>query len=121
MKETEDQLNDLIVYEAVSGIRALAPPTLEKSHIPSLIHCHLFDKAVEKRDRLMERYTQKVNTQKEKVAGLESEIAHLAKEIKKRTDGSFLGDMMGRTFNGDKARIFCNSQKANQKSPENKW
>ncbi len=116
MKETEDQLNDLIVYEAVSGIRALAPPTLEKSHIPSLIHCHLFDKAVEKRDRLMERYTQKVNTQKEKVAGLESEIAHLAKEIKKRTDGSFLGDMMGRTLTGTKPGIFDNAEEHNKKA-----
>lgn len=116
MKQTEDQLNDIIVYEAVTGIRALAPPTLEKAHIPSLIHCHLFDRAIEKRDRLMERYNQKVNSQKEKAAALESEIAHLTKEITKRTDGSFLGDMMGRTLTGTKPGILDNAEERSKKA-----
>jgi len=110
MTETENHLNDLIIYDAVSSISALAPPSLEKAQIPQLIHCHHFEKAVEKRDRLMERYNQKVNTQKEKVATLEGEIAHLTSEINKRTHGSFLGDMMGKTLTGTKPGIFDNAE-----------
>ena len=116
MRQTEDHLKDLIVYDAVSSISALAPPSLEKAQIPSLIHCHHFEKALEKRDRLMERYNQKVNAQKEKVAALEGEIAHLTREIKKRTDGSFLGDIMGQTLTGTKPGIFDNAEQHNKKA-----
>ncbi|MFY9620633.1 MAG: hypothetical protein WAM70_07735 [Pyrinomonadaceae bacterium] len=116
MKQTEDQLKDFIIYEAVSGISALTPPNIEKIQIPSLIHCHHFEKAVEKRDRLMERYNQKVSAQKEKVAALEGEIDHLTREIKKRTDGSFLGDVMGRTLTGTKPGIFDNAEERAKKA-----
>lgn len=116
MNRTEAHLKDLIIYETVSQIRAVAPPSIEKERIPSVIHCHNFEKAIEKRDRTMERYNQKVSTQKEKVAGLEGELAHLTSEIKKRTHGSFLGDMMGQTLTGTKPGIFDNAEEHNKKA-----
>jgi hypothetical protein len=115
MRQTEDHLKDLIIYKAVSRISVLAPPNIEKVQIPSLIHCHHFEKAVEKRDRLMERYNQKVNAQKEKVTALEGEIGHLTSEIQKRTNGSFLGDVLGRTLTGTKPGIFDNAEQHNKK------
>jgi hypothetical protein len=116
MQQTEAHLKDLIMYEAVSQMRAAALPNIEKAQIPSVIHCPNFEKAVEKRDRTMERYNQKVSAQREKVVALEGEIAHLTKEIKKRTDGSFLGDIMGKTLTGTKPGIFDNAEEHNKKA-----
>jgi methyl-accepting chemotaxis protein len=116
MNQTEIQLQDLIIYDTVSEIRALAPPTLAKEQIPSVIHCAHFEKAIEKRDRLMERYNQKVSAQKEKVAALEAEVDHLTKEIKKRTDGSLVGDLMGKTLRGTKPGMFDNAEEHNKKA-----
>lgn len=116
MQQTEAHLQDLIMYEAVSQMRAAALPNLEKAQIPSVIHCRNFEKAIEKRDRTMERYNQKVSAQREKVVALEGEIAHLTKEIKKRTDGSLLGDLMGKTLTGTKPGIFDNAEEHNKKA-----
>jgi len=116
MNQAEFHLKGLIKYEAVSQIRALAPPSLKKEQIPSIIYCHNFEKAIEKRDRTMERYNQKVSAQKEKVAALDEEIAGLTREIKKRTDGSFLGDMMGQTLRGTKPGMFDNAEEHNKKA-----
>lgn len=116
MNQTEIQLQDLIIYETVSEIRALAPPNLEKGQIPSVIHCAHFEKAIEKRDRLMERYNQKVNAQKEKVAALEAEVDHLTREIKKRTDFSLVGNLMGSTLSGTKPGMFDNAEQHNKKA-----
>jgi hypothetical protein len=114
MQQTEAHLKDLIIYETVSQIHASAPPDIGKEQIPSVIHCRNFEKAIEKRDRTMERYNQKVSAQREKVAALEGEIDHLTKEIKKRTHGSFLGDMMGQTLTGTKPGIFDNAEQHNK-------
>ena len=116
MNQTESHLKGLIKYETVSQIRALAPPSLMKEQIPSIIYCHNFEKAIEKRDRTMERYNQKVSAQKDKVAALDEEIAGLTREIKKRTDGSFLGDMMGKTLRGTKPGMFDNAEEHNKKA-----
>ena len=116
MKQTETHLDDLIVYEAVSCFAAMAPPSIAKEQIPSFIYCHNFEKAIEKRDRTMERYNQKVSAQQQKVAELDGEIAHLTREIKKRTDGSFLGDMMGKTLRGAKPGMFDNAEEHNKKA-----
>ena len=116
MNETEVQLQDLIIYETVSQIRALAPPSLEKAQIPSVIHCSHFEKAIEKRDRMMERYNQKVSAQKEKVAGLEAEVNDLTREIKKRTEFSLVGDLMGKTLSGTKPGIFDNAEERAKKA-----
>jgi hypothetical protein len=116
MNQTEAHLKDLIKYQTVSKIPALAAPDIKKEQIPSVIHCHNFEKAIEKRDRTMERYNQKVSTLKDKVAGLDAEVAHLRSEIKKRTDGSLLGDMMGQTLRGTKPGIFDNAEEHNKKA-----
>ena len=115
MNQTESYLKGLIKYEMVSQIRALAPPSVEKEQIPSIIYCHNFEKAIEKRDRTMERYNQKVSAQKDKVAALDEEIARLTREINKRK-GSFLGDMMGQTLRGTKPGIFDNAEEHNKKA-----
>lgn len=116
MNQTEVHLQGLIKYEKVSQIRALAPPSIKKEQIPSIIYCYNFEKAIEKRDRTMERYNQKVSAQKDKVTSLDAEAAHLAKEIKKRTDGSLLGDMMGQTLRGTKPGLFDNAEEHNKKA-----
>ena len=61
MMLTQDSLGNLVNYEAVSGIRPLQPPTLEKKDIPTFILCQNFDKAMQKVERTMERYNRKVN------------------------------------------------------------
>ncbi|HKO44456.1 MAG TPA: hypothetical protein VJU84_14355 [Pyrinomonadaceae bacterium] len=116
MNQTEVHLKGLIRYATVSQIRALAPPSIEKEKIPSVIYCHHFEKAIEKRDRTMERYNQKVSAQKDKIAGLDAEIDNLRSEIRKRTDGSFLGDLMGQTLRGTKPGIFDNAEEHNKKA-----
>jgi hypothetical protein len=116
MKQTEVQLQGLIKYEMVSQIRALAPPNIKKEEIPTIIFCHSFEKAIEKRDRTMDRYNQKVSAQKEKVAGIEGEIDHLTKEINKRTGHSLLGSMMGQTLSGAKPGMFDNAEEHNKKA-----
>ena len=116
MNQTESHLKGLIKYETVSQIRALAPPSLKKEQIPSIIYCHNFEKAIEKRDRAMERYNQKVSAQKDRVAALDEEIEGLTREIRKRTDGSFLGDMMGQTLRGAKPGMFDSAEEHNKKA-----
>ncbi|HEY6803618.1 MAG TPA: hypothetical protein VI306_08570 [Pyrinomonadaceae bacterium] len=116
MKQTEEHLKSLIKYDEVSKTGALDPPVIQKEQIPQIIYCHNFEKAIEKRDRAMERYNEKVRTLKEKVEGLESEVNHLTKEIKKRADGSFVGDLMGNTLRGTKPGFFDNAETHNKKA-----
>ena len=115
MSQTEACLKDLIEYAAISRINPLEPPSIKKEEIPNLIHCHNFARALEKRDRMMERYHQKVSTQRQKVDELEVEIAHLSREIKKRTDGSLIGNLMGKTLSSNKPGWFDNAEEHNKK------
>jgi hypothetical protein len=123
MKRTLEEVGSLINYEQVNQIKVLVPPALTKEEIPwsqsrpkGIITCQNFEKATRKIEQTMERYNQKVGAQKQKVAGLEEEIAHLTTEIKKRTEGSFVGDMMGSTLSGTKPGIFDNAEQHNKKA-----
>jgi septal ring factor EnvC (AmiA/AmiB activator) len=116
MKRTIEEVGSLINYDKINQIKVLAPPTLAKEDIPGIITCQNFEKAKRKIEQTMERYNQKVGVQKQKVAELEEQIAHLTKEIKKRTEGSFLGDMMGSTLSGAKPGMFDSAEKHNEKA-----
>jgi hypothetical protein len=123
MKRTVEEVGSLVNYERINQIKVLDPPTLEKAKIAwceetpdGLITCQNYEKAKRKIAQTMERYTQKTATLAAKVAELEAEIAHLTKEIKKRTDGSFMGDMMGQTLSGTKPGMFDNAEEHNKKA-----
>ena len=123
MKRTLEEVGSLINYEQVNQIKVLVPPTLTKEEIPwnqsrpkGIITCQNFEKATRKIEQTMERYNQRVGAQKQKVVELEEEIAHLTKEIKKRTEGSFVGDMMGSTLSGTKPGVFDNAETHNKKA-----
>lgn len=123
MKRTVEEVGSLVNYERINQIKVLEPPTLDKANIPwgaetpnGLITCQNYEKAKRKIAQTMERYTQKTATLGAKVADLEAEIAQLTKEIKKRTDGSFMGDMMGQTLSGTKPGMFDNAEEHNKKA-----
>lgn len=116
MPQTEAYLKDLIKYEIVDQINPLAPASIEKDEIPTFIYCHNFQRALEKRDRTMERYNQKVSSQRQKVEELEAEISSLSREIKKRTDGSLVGNLMGKTLTSNKPGWFDNAEEHNKKA-----
>src|SRR5262249_17061604 len=82
----------------------------------TFIYCHNFQRALEKRDRTMERYNQKVSSQRQKVEELEAEISNLTREIKKRTDGSLVGNLMGKTLSSNKPGWFDNAEEHNKKA-----
>jgi hypothetical protein len=114
--QTEAYLKDVIKCEIVDQINPLMPPSVTKDEIPTFIYCHNFQKALEKRDRTMERYNQRVSSQRQKVEELEAEISHLTREIKKRTDGSLIGNLMGKTLTSNKPGWFDNAEEHNKKA-----
>jgi hypothetical protein len=116
MKRTLEEVANLMNYEHLNQMSVLALPNLNKEDIPGLISCQNFEKAKRKLEQTMERYNQKVSALKEKVAGLDAEIDHLTKEIKKRTEGSFVGDMMGQTLSGAKPGMFDSAEEHNKKA-----
>jgi hypothetical protein len=116
MKRTVEEVGSLLNYERLNQIKVLALPSLTKADIPGLITCQNFEKATRKIEQTMERYNQKVSALKDKVTGLDAEIAQLTKEIKKRTEGSFMGDMMGQTLSGTKPGMFDNAEQHNKKA-----
>jgi hypothetical protein len=116
MKRTVEEVGSLVNYERLNQIKVLAPPTLTKADIPGLITCQNFEKATRRIEQTMERYNQKVSALKEKVAGLDAEIGQLTKEIKNRTEGSFVGHMMGQTLSGTKPGMFDSAEEHNKKA-----
>jgi len=82
MIRTQEALGDLVNYEAVSKIRPLEPPTVEKEDIPKFILCQNFDKAMQKVERTMERYNSKVNELQARLQQSEAEIVGMQKSHK---------------------------------------
>jgi glutaredoxin 2 len=85
MKRTQEALGNLVNYKVVSGIRPLEPPKIEKKDIPQFILCQNFDKAMQKVERTMERYDNKVNELQARLQQSQNDI-EAQKETLKRVD-----------------------------------
>ena len=90
MKRTQESLGDLVNYEAVTGIRPLEPPKIEKGYIPNFVRCSNFNKAQSRIERTMERYNRKMEQLEERVqqsngeiASFESDLQHWEDEVGK--------------------------------------
>jgi hypothetical protein len=98
MVRTQEALEDLVNYEAVSGISLLQPPSIEKADISDYILCQNFQKSMERGERTMERFNEKVNELQDRLAQSEDDIKSLEKTFRKvnpgdppSRPGSFLG------------------------------
>lgn len=80
-------LGSLINYEAISGIRPLEPPTIEKADIPNFILCQNFDRAVQRAERTMERYNSRAGDLAGRLASSANNIEGLEKALRKVDPG----------------------------------
>lgn len=82
-KLTQEALGNLVDPEAISGIRPLQPPIVEKIDISKFILCQNFDKEWQRRERTMERYKHKVDSLHGRLIQSDEEIEDMKKALNK--------------------------------------
>lgn len=98
MTRTQEILGEFIDYEAVSKIRAIQSPTIEKADIPQYIRCQNFDESLKKGEQEMDQYIKKVNDLQSRldksqnnIKSLERKMRRVAPEDPPSEPGSFSG------------------------------
>lgn len=81
MNRTKEALGNLLNYEAVSAMRPLELPSIDKAEVPNLILCPGFQRALARRDQAMERYYQRVKQAQERLALSQQQIGSLEQEL----------------------------------------
>ena len=87
-KGTQEALGNLVDPEAISGIRLLRPPIVEKMDIPKFILCQNFAREWERRERARERYNLRLGTLQDRVSQSERDIEDMKKALRRVEPGS---------------------------------
>ena len=82
-KLTQEVLGNLVDPAAISGIRPLQPPIVDKMDIPKFILCQNFDKEWQRRERTKDRYLQKVDALEKRFIQSDAEIEDMKEALNK--------------------------------------
>jgi len=104
MNKSAENVGQLLNYEKFSNINLLGLPKVEKKDIPDYIQCPKYNKAKQKMDKTMERYTGKVDRLKSDLRQMKRNIEEM---IKDRSDWQ------------RKANAYCDTSSASSVARQN--